>query len=365
MKDNESRDRTDQTAAASDGVRVSGIKTAAMTAEAPAPMSAGEIGWGILATGGIARLFTRHLVTHGHRVVAVGSRTLANAQAFADEFGIPRAYGSYDELVSDPNVDVVYVATPHHLHAANASAALEHDKGVLVEKPFTLNATEARQVVELAQARGLLVMEAMWTRFLPHMGFVREVVESGRIGDIRSVHADHTQSLPTDPTHRLNDPARGGGALLDLGVYPVAFSHDLLGPPRDVAARAVMTPTGVDASVAVILGHDRDATSTSFSSMRTRGSNRAVVLGTTGRIEIASIWYQAAAVEVRDSRDEVVARFDEPVSSRGMQYQAAEMERLLTAGEMSSPRMSPDESISIMETLDRIRASIGLRYPGE
>lgn len=336
-----------------------------MNFETPAPLSAGDVRWGILATGGIARLFTRDLIAHGHRVRAVGSRSLPNARSFADEFGIPTAHGSYDDLVTDPDIDVVYVATPHHLHAANATAALDQGKHVLVEKPFTLNAVQARQVVDMARERGLLVMEAMWTRFLPHMDFIRDVVARGEIGEIRSLHADHTQSLPVDPTHRLNDPAQGGGALLDLGVYPVAFSHDLLGPPVDVMARGVMTTTGVDASVAVILRHAGGALSTSFSSMRTRGPNRAVVSGTTGRIEIASFWYQAAAVEVRDHQDQVVERFDQPISGRGMQYQAAEVERLLATAETASPRMSPEESVSVMETLDRIRADIGLRYPGE
>lgn len=336
-----------------------------MTGQDLGPLSAGDIRWGILATGGVARLFARDLIAHGHRVTAVGSRSHATARSFADELGIPRAHGSYDHLVADPEVDVVYVATPHHLHAANAMAALSHGKHALVEKPFTLNAAEARQVVDLARQRGLLVMEAMWTRFLPHMDFVRGVVARGDIGEVRSLHADHMQSLPSGPTHRLNDPETGGGALLDLGVYPVAFSHDLLGPPIEVTARGVLTTTGVDASVAVILRHDGDTVSTSFSSMRTRGSNRAVVSGTAGRIEIASVWYEATALEIRDHRDQVVERFTGAVSGRGMQYQAAEAERLIEAGETASPRMSPDESVAIMATLDEIRADIGVRYPGE
>ncbi|MBW3657942.1 MAG: Gfo/Idh/MocA family oxidoreductase [Actinobacteria bacterium] len=335
------------------------------TAVDPDPVSRGTVRWGILATGGVARLFARDLRTHGHRVTAVGSRTLAGARSFAEQFGIPRAHGSYDELVADPEVDVVYVATTHDRHAENAQAALAQGKHVLVEKPFTVNAAQAQQVVDLGRRRGLLVMEAMWTRFLPHMRFVREAVAAGRIGEVRSLHADHTQLLPSDPSHRLNDPRRGGGALLDLGVYPLSLAHDLLGVPDEVTAVGELAATGVDASVATILRHDRGALSTSFSSMRTRGPNRAVVLGTSGRLEIAPVWYAPTEVEVRDHRGEVVDRFDAPVSGRGMQYQATEVERLIEDGEVASPLMSPGESVAVMATLDRVRAAIGLRYPGE
>lgn len=334
-----------------------------MTDEPREPRSSGAVGWGILATGGIARLFARDLVAHGHRIAAVGSRSEDRARDFAQEFDIPAAYGSYEELVADAAVDVVYVATPHTLHAANAIAALDRGRHVLVEKPFTLNAAEARQVAEHAAARGLLVMEAMWTRFLPHMRFVREVIADGRIGEVRSVHADHTQLLTSDPTHRLNDPALGGGALLDLGAYPLAFVHDLLGPPEEVHAQAVLRDTGVDASVAAVLRHPGGALSTAYTSMETRGANRAVVLGTDGRIEIDRVWYTPSSVSVYDARDQLIDRFEQPVSGRGMQYQAAEVERCLAAGMTVSPLLPPEESVAIMVTMDRIRELVGVRYP--
>jgi predicted dehydrogenase len=331
----------------------------------PHPRSRGDVRWGILATGGIARLMTRDLLQHGHRVTAVGSRTSEAAAAFAAEHEIPRAHASYAALVADPEVDVVYVATPHPAHAENSLAALAAGKHVLVEKAFTLNADQARAVAREAAARGLLVMEAMWTRFLPHMAFVRDVVASGRLGEVHSVHADHTQKLPDDPAHRLNDPALGGGALLDLGVYPLSFAHDVLGPVTEVSASATMRETGVDADVATSLRHAGGGLSTSFSSSRTRGRNVASVLGTEGRIDIEAVWYSPAAVVVRDAKGHEVDRFDQPVTGRGMQYQAAEVERVLAAGETSSPLMTPDDSVAVMETMDRVRAAIGLRYPGE
>jgi predicted dehydrogenase len=330
-----------------------------------APTSSGSVRWGILATGGVARLFTRDLVRHGHRITAVGSRSLRTARAFADEFGIPGAHGSYEELCADPEVDVVYVATPHAFHAANAAAALTSGKHVLVEKPFTVNAQQAAELVELARRCGLFVMEAMWTRFLPHMAFVREVVAGGRIGKVRSLHADHTQRLTSDPAHRLNDPRLAGGALLDLGVYPLSFAHDILGTPTEVTARGTLRETGVDVSVATILRHDDGAMSTSYSSSDARGANAAVVVGTAGRVEIAPVWYGPTVVSVYDAEGSLVEQFDHGVSGRGMQYQAAEVERLLEAGQTASHLMTPEDSVAVMATMDEVRRAIGVRYPGE
>jgi predicted dehydrogenase len=334
-------------------------------AQLPEPLSDGKVGWGILATGRIAQAFTRDLLAHGHRVTAVGSRSAEGARNFAQDFGIANAHASYDDLVSDPDVDVVYVATPHSFHAENALAALRHGKHVLVEKALTVNVAEARAVYETAQSKGLVAMEAMWTRFLPHMAFVRSIMASGRLGEIRSLHADHAQRLPTDPTHRLNDPRLAGGALLDLGVYPLSFAHDILGSPVEITARATFTDTGVDESVATILRHENDTLSTSFSSMRTQGRNVAVVLGSDGRLEIDAVWYGPAPVTVRDPTGAVIDHFEQSISGRGMQYQAAELERLVAARELASPLMTPASSVDVMLTMDEIRAAIGLRYPHE
>ena len=331
----------------------------------PQPLSNGALRWGILATGGIAHAMTRDLLLHGHRVTAVGSRGQGRAQSFADEFAIPRAHGSYDDLVADPNVDIVYIATPHNLHAANALAAIEHGKHVLVEKAFTLNAAQANTVMEAAQRRGLVAMEAMWTRFLPHMAYIRSVIATGRLGEVRSLHADHTQKLTADPTHRLNSRTLAGGALLDLGVYPIAFAHDILGAPNEITATGTLTETGVDESVATIMTHPGGSVSTTYSSMRTRGPNTATILGTEGRIDINAVWYTPAAVTVHDGTGATVESFEQHVSGRGMQYQAAEMERLITAGETNSPLMPAVGSVDVMTTMDVIRASIGVRYPDE
>src|SRR5579859_5409147 len=197
--------------------------------------------WGIISTGGIARTFTRDLQLDGHEVTAVGSRTQDSADAFAREFGLRAAYPSYEALAADPEVDIVYVATPHTFHHANATLALQAGKHVLVEKPFTINAAQAADLVELARSRSLVILEAMWTRWLPHMVRIQEIIAAGTLGLVRALDADHSQLLSADPAHRLNAPGLGGGALLDLGVYPISFASQLFGPEETAQAAATLT----------------------------------------------------------------------------------------------------------------------------
>ncbi len=205
----------------------------------------------------------------------------------------------------------------------------------------------------------------MWTRFLPHMAYVRSVIASGVLGEFRSVHADHTQRLPSDPAHRINDPGLAGGALLDLGVYPLSFAHAVLGAPTEISAHGTLRDTGVEASVATVLRHANNTISTSYSSVETKGPNRATVLGTGGRIEIDTVWYAPTRVTVYDAEDNVTGRFDRPVSGRGMQFQASELERLVSEGRLESRHMPAGATIAVMETMDRIRALLGVRFPGE
>ena len=321
--------------------------------------------WGILGTGGIAHEQTAELLGNGFIVTAVGSRTQESADAFAAEFGIPVAHGSYETLVADPEVDVIYVSTPHPFHVAGAILALNAGKHVLVEKAFTINAAEARSVVALAAEKHLVVLEAMWTRFLPHMLRIREIIAAGTIGEVRTLLADHNQDLPKDPKHRLNDPALGGGALLDLGIYPVSFAHDLFGTPSTIQANAAKTATGVDRQTAIVLSYADGQQAVLHTALDTLGPNRAAVIGTLGRIEIDSVWYTPTPFTVFDSRGNIVEKFDQPVRNRGMQYQAWELERLVAAGLLTGDILPASESVQIMETLDEIRREIGLVYPGE
>jgi predicted dehydrogenase len=293
------------------------------------------IRWGLMGTGNIAALFARDLELADDAVaIAVGSRRPESAAAFADRLGIPRRHGSYEGLARDPDVDVVYVATPAPAHADCALLAIGAGKAVVCEKPFTLDAAQARAVVGAARAAGTFLMEAMWTRFLPHMVKVRELLP--RLGPIRLVQADVGQRI-SDADHRLFAPELGGGALLDLGVYPVALASMVLGRPASIRAVSVPTGTGVDLHTAALLEYD------------------------DGRIEIEAPWYKPAAFTLITGEER--ARFAFPVAGRGMQYQAAEVGRCLRAGLRESPAIPLDETVAIMETLDAVRDRTGLDFP--
>ncbi|UWF76966.1 MULTISPECIES: Gfo/Idh/MocA family protein [Microbacterium] len=321
--------------------------------------------WGILATGGIASAFASDLRTAGLDLVAVGSRTQQAADAFAERFGIPHAHGSYEALVSDPDVDIVYVSTPHPMHHANARLALEHGKHALVEKAFTINRAQAEDLQRLAEEKGLLVMEAMWTRYLPHMVRLREILAAGTLGELRAVTADHTQLLPSDPAHRLNALELGGGALLDLAIYSISFIWDVLGAPTSVKASGRLVETGADSEVATVMTHEGGAVSTSISSSRAAGPNTAVVVGTDARIEIDRVWYTPTSFRVVAPAGEVLEEYVSRVDGRGMQFQAFAAERLVADGTLAGDILPVAESVAIMGTLDEIRRQIGVTYPGE
>lgn len=321
--------------------------------------------WGILATGGIAHAYARDLRVAGRDLAAVGSRSQASADRFAAEFEIARAHSSYESLATDPDVDIVYVSTPHPMHAENALLAIENGKHVLVEKPFTLNSAEAVRLRDAAAAAGVLAMEAMWTRYLPHMVRVRELIASGALGELRGLFADHTQHLPTDPDHRLNSLELGGGALLDLGIYPVSFAWDVFGAPTTVQASARRRDTGADTEVATVFSYDSGALATTFSSSVAAGPNTATVLGSEARIEIDRVWYTPTSFTVRDALGDVVESYESRTEGRGMQFQALAAERLVAEGNLTGDILPIDETVAIMGTLDEIRRQIGLSYPGE
>lgn len=327
--------------------------------------SDGRLRWGILGTGFIAGLQVPDLQENGFTVQAVGSRTEESSKAFADGHGISTAHGSYEDLVADPDVDVVYVATPHPFHHANALMALNAGKHVLVEKAFTINAREAQEIVDLAAAKGLVALEAMWTRFLPHMARIREIIGQGTIGEVRKVLASHNQDLPKDPAHRLNDPALGGGALLDLGIYPISFAFDILGAPQRILASASKTATGVDRQTSAIFEYAGGAQAIVDCELDAASANRALVIGTEGWIDIESTWYNPVPFTVFDAAGHMVERFEQPVNGRGMQYQAAELERLAGAGATAGSLLPPTETVSIMAAMDEIRRQIGLEYDAD
>ncbi|MCA1337472.1 Gfo/Idh/MocA family protein [Pseudooceanicola marinus] len=321
--------------------------------------------WGIMATGLIAERFVKDLTLAGLPVTAVGSRSGAKAQTFAQEHGIPSAHGSYEALVADPNVDIIYVATPHPFHLEGARLALEAGKHVMIEKPFAMNAAEAAEITALARARGLFVLEAMWTRFLPHMTRLHEILAAGTIGQVHTLKADHSQDLPDAPEHRLNKMELGGGALLDLGIYPVSFACDILGLPAEAQAVARFRETGADAGVAIILRHENGAISELSCASDFQGPNTATIIGDKGRIELDAIWYAPTRMCVYDSKGELVEEFAAPNEGRGMQHQAIAAAAAISAGETGEPRMQPSETVEILGTMDSIRDRIGLRYAAD
>ncbi len=324
-----------------------------------------KIGWGIIGTGGIAALQVQDLLTTGLHVAAVGSRTKKKSEKFATTFSIPNHHGSYQKLVSDPSVDVVYVATPPPMHAANALMAIEAGKHVLVEKPFTINAGEAREIMNAAAEKGVFVMEAMWTRFLPMMIAVMKRIDAGKIGTPRVLLADHNQYIPRSKAVRLHDPELGGGALLDLGIYPLSFASALFGTPKEITARAVLTEQGVDEMTAMICEYESGAQASLHTGFLTPGPNVASVVGTSGRIDIDTVWYNQTTFTRYDRSGRVEERYTDSIKGRGMQYQALEVERCIAKGLKESPTMPLSESVSIMETMDEIRRQIGVVYPSE
>lgn len=324
--------------------------------------------WGILATGGIAAAFTADLVDlPDAEVVAVASRSQTSADAFAERFGIPRAYGDWNALAEDGDIDVVYVATPHAAHRAAAGMCLEAGRNVLCEKAFTLNSREAVELVALARAHGSFLMEAMWMYCNPLVRCLKALVDDGAIGEVRHVQADFGLAGPFPPAHRLRDPAQGGGALLDLGVYPVSFAQLLLGEPSDVAARAMLSPEGVDLQTGALLSWDSGALASLHCSIVGGTATSASVTGSGGRIDVPNgFFFPDRFVLHRDGRDPEEFTADPADGPRNsLRHEAAEVMRALRAGETESPLVPLEGTLAVMRTLDAIRDRVGVRYPGE
>ena len=324
-----------------------------------------KLNWGILGTGTIADLQTKDLLECGFSVTAVGSRDLAKAKVFAADHGIGTSCGSYQELVDSPDVDVIYVATPHPFHFEHASLALNAGKHVLLEKPITMNAREAAALAELASEKGLVLLEAMWTRFLPHMDQIRADIAAGLIGEVRSVIADFSALFPSDPEGRHLNRQLGGGALLDIGIYPISFAVNLLGIPEKVFASGSMTATQVDANVSMVFDYPTGQQALLHCALDSSGPISATILGTKGRIDIEVPFFTQVGYRRYDPEMELVSEFNVNPVGRGMQFQALELERLVGAGELLSPTMPFTQSVDIMELIDHIRSQIGLVYPSD
>jgi predicted dehydrogenase len=319
--------------------------------------------WGILAPGTIAHKFAAGVQSlPDAELAAVGSRTLEKAQAFAARFGIPRAYGSYEELAADPEIDAIYVATPNHLHAGAAILCLEQGRAVLCEKPLAGNVEQAVAMIDCAHSRRVFLMEAMWTRFLPVMGVVSQWLEQGRIGELRRLECDFSFRCPGNPESRLMDPALGGGGLLDVGVYALAFTSWVFGglPPR-FASLAEVGPTGVDEQAGILLLYPRGEMAVVTCGVRTQGTISARITGTGGSIEIPIPFYKAQEAVLRTPQCEIRER--RPFLATGYEYEAMEVARCVRGGLLESPAVPLDESLMLTSFMTRLRSEWGVRYP--
>ncbi len=324
-----------------------------------------KLRWGILSTGRIAHKFAQGVgATETSEIVAVGSRTQDKADAFGDEFDIPNRHGSYKALVADTNIDAIYVGTPHPMHAENTILCLQGGKAVLCEKPFALNAAQAREMIDTARAAGLFLMEAMWSRFLPPIRKAKELVDAGAIGELRMIIADFGFRGAWKPETRTLNPDLAGGGLLDVGIYPISLSSMFFGEAQAVASQAHIGQTGVDEQAGIVVKYNGGRIAMITTGVRTQTPMEAWLLGTQGRIHLQKQWWRGKPLTLMvDGKDpETIAP---PTEENGFKYEIEEVARCIAAGKVESDIMPLDESLSIITLLDEIRAQWGLKYPME
>ncbi|MGI6201003.1 MAG: Gfo/Idh/MocA family protein [Christensenellales bacterium] len=323
------------------------------------------IGWGLLAPGGIGRAFAASLaLLPDARRVAVGSRSAERAADFAKVYGFERAWGGYEQLAEDPEVDVVYIASPHPMHFEQAMLCMDHGKSVLIEKPMTTDADRARRLCQRAAERGVFLMEAYWTRFMPAIRQAEAWVRGGRIGQLRMLQADFCFRSELDPTSRLFDPALAGGGLLDVGPYVLGMASQFFGwRPDRITGAAHIGDTGVDEQNAIVLGYPGGELALMTTAVRTTRPVTCTLYGTDGRIELPAPFYNAHAARLVTPQG--VEAFDEPFPTNGYQFEIAEVMDCLRRGLQQSPRYGWEESVGNARIMDTLRAQWGLRFPFE
>lgn len=326
------------------------------------PADAPPLRWGVIGPGVIAGDFTRALHAHTRqRMVACGSRSAERAAAFAAAHGVDRAYASYEALVGDPEVDVVYVATPHSEHLEHALLAIRAGKHVLIEKPMAADADQAGQIAAAAKEAGVFAMEAMWTRYLPQTDIARQLLADGALGEVRVVTADFGGRATFDATGRLWDPALAGGALLDLGVYVVSWASFALGAPVGIVATGTLAPTGVDEQAALVLTSAGGGQALLSTGLRAGTPSLATISGSDARIETDSPFWAASGLRVLRT-DGVVVHWTDPYNRpyrQGMSYEAAALARYVAEGRTESPLHSLDEAVSTLATIDEASRQLG------
>lgn len=327
------------------------------------------IGWGIIGAGSIAQKFASDLsLVKDARLVAVGSRSAAKAQAFAEKYNASKYYGSYEELIGDEEVDVVYVATPHSHHYENTMMCLDYHKAVLCEKAFAINLRQTSEMIRIARERKVFLMEALWTKFLPHYGKLMSMLEEKVTGDVHSVLINFGFKPKEPVPQRLFDPSLAGGTMLDIGIYNVFMAMSVLGKPDHIDAHMTPAATGIDAQCAVLFRYNNGAMAQLFSSFTTDLPTEAEISGPRGRIKLNHRFYAPECdIEFFPGRPDTreLVSFEKPTSGFGYQYEAQHVMECLQKGLTESPVMTHQDTLDLMEVLDEIRAKAGIVYPGE
>jgi predicted dehydrogenase len=320
--------------------------------------------WGIIGPGKIAKKFASAIPLAGNAVLhAVASNNAQRAQEFAQTHSAAKCYDNYEALVNDPDIDAIYIATPHAFHTENALLCLNHSKPVLCEKPMALNRKQVQQMLDASQKNNTFLMEAMWSRFLPHIQRVLELLQQGSIGAVKHVRADFGFYTPFDPNSRLFNMALGGGSVLDIGVYPLALCLAVLGKPDQITATGKLAPTGADETCLAVLQYDNGATASAFSTVDTYTSLTAEIGGTEGTITIPTAWYKTNTFTLHRIGEEKQTFTFDPVTN-GFEYQIREVMRCLEQDRIESSVMSHEFSLLLSDTMDKVRERIGVRYEG-
>ncbi len=327
-------------------------------------MESKKIKWGILSTGRIAHTFATALqVVPDSELYAVGSRNIETALKFASEFSIPKAYGSYEELVNDPEIDVIYIGTPHNLHLENTLLALNHNKHVLCEKPMGVNHREESIMIEKAKEKNLFLMEALWSRFLPNIIKTKELISSGEIGEVKLLTAFFSIKSENGPEHRHFNIDLCGGSILDIGIYNIFLSLLLLGEPKSFSAIAGLSAQGVDNSCSYTFQYDKDTLSVMYSSFLAKASVIAEIHGTKGKIQLDHLWFCPGNVKLinHDGSEKI---FEFEVKGNGYEYEAEEATKCILSGKKHSDLWSWNDSLQLVGMMDSIRKECGVVYPG-
>ncbi len=325
-----------------------------------------KIRWGILGPGKIARKFASDLrLVDDAELIAVGSRSIESAEAFAKDFPVKYLHDSYEALVSNEDVDVIYIATPHSFHYQNTLLCLQHGKAVLCEKPFAINSRQAREMIALAKEKKVFLMEALWSKFLPHYKKVQEMIASGQLGEIKSFHATFG-FRPVEPIPpRIFDPALGGGTIMDIGIYNIFWAMSVLGDPENISVHVTPAASGVDEQCAVLFTYKNGAMAQLYSTFTSNLATDADISGDQGRIRLTTRYYEpSTSIEYYpqyvDSRQIIEV---EKETGFGYQYQARHVNECLKKGLIESPVMSFDDTLKLMDMLDTIRRLGGVKYP--